>query len=108
MSRHSAVTFSAAAESSTLSSFSLFLCEPLLAGWAVHLSLARRKRASAESSALAYSNQPSARGAYATSGLAQWLVLIREGGNNSKNGSRRVHLVPPGWYDNPLKSRRGS
>ena len=32
------------AESSTLSSFSLFLCEPLRAGSAVHLSLARRER----------------------------------------------------------------
>ena len=34
---------STAAESSTLSSFSLFLCEPLWAGSAVHLSLARRE-----------------------------------------------------------------
>ena len=32
--------------------------------------------------------------------LAQWLVVIGEGGNNSKDGFRAVHLVPPSWYDN--------
>ena len=32
--------------------------------------------------------------------LTQWLVVIGEGGNNSKNGFRRVHPAPPGWYDN--------
>ena len=32
--------------------------------------------------------------------LAQWLVVIGEGGNNSKDGFRGAHLVPPSWYDN--------
>ena len=32
--------------------------------------------------------------------LPQWLVVIGEGGNNSKDGFRAVHLVPSSWYDN--------